>query len=120
MHNVKLHFIYICTGQFWSIPVDVLEYSGNYTGQVNNTYVVSVDHPSPTSTPRRFIAELHHSTWDRKAKQCLYVGSAQSGAVNEADVPNDPVIEGTYDDYEVSGLFNSDFQYSQFQEGRCA
>lgn len=109
-------------GQFWNIPVDVLEYSGNYSGsgQVNNTYVVTVDHPSPTSTPRRFIAELHSSTWDRKRAQCLYVGSAQGGAINEVDVPNDHVIEGTYDNYEVSGLFDSDFQYNQFQGDQCA
>lgn len=81
----------------------------------NDTYVVTVDHPSPTSTFRKFIAELHPATWDRKRKQCLYAGSAQSGAINEVDIPNDHVIEGTYDDYEVSGLFNSDFKYNQFQ-----
>ena len=98
----------------------MLEYTGNYSRPINNTYVVSVDPPDPTSTPRRFIAELHPSTWDRKRKDCLYVGSAQSGAINEVDGPNDHVIEGTYDNYEVSGLFDSDFQYNQFQEDQCA
>ena len=107
-------------GQFWSIPVDVLEYTGNYSGSVNNTYVVTVDHPGVNSTSRAFIAELHSSTWDRKRKQCLYVGSAQSGAIDVVDGPNDHVIEGTYDNYEVSGLFDSDFQYNQFQKDQCA
>ena len=76
-----------------------------------------MDHPS--SKPRKFIAELHPATWDGKKKQCLYVGSAQSGAVNEVDIPNDHVIEGNYDDYEVSDLFDSDFQYNQFQDDQC-
>ena len=76
-----------------------------------------MDHPSLTFSPRGFIAEVHHSTWDRKMKQCLYAGNAQSGAINEVDVPNDPVI--TYHNYEVSGLFDSDFQYNQVQEDQC-
>ena len=76
--------------------------------------------PNPASTSRTFIAELHPATWDGKRKQCLYVGSAQSGAINEVDVPNDHVIEGTYDNYETSDLFASDFQYNQFKEDQCA
>ena len=114
------HIIIIFIGQFWNVPVDVLEYTGNYSGSANNTFVVTINHPSPTSSPRAFIAELHPATWDGKRKQCLYVGSAQSGAINEVDVPNDHVIEGTYDNYEVSGLFDSDFQYNRFKEDQCA
>ena len=105
-------------GQFWNVPVDVLEYTGNYSGSVNSTFVVTVDHP--TSSSRTFIAELHPATWDGKRKDCLYVGSAQSGAINEVDGPNDHVIEGTYDNYELSGLFDADFQYNQFQINQCA
>ena len=97
----------------------VFEYTGNYSGSVNNTYVVTVDHSGANSTSRAFIAELHSSTWDRKRKQCLYIGSAQSGAIDVVDGPNDHVIEGTYDNYEVSGLFDSDFQYNQFQKDQC-
>ena len=108
------------TGQFWNVPVNVLNYTGNYSGPVNNTYVVTVDHPSPNSTSRTFIAELHPATWDRKRKECLYVGSAQSGAINEVDVPNDHVIEGNYDNYEASDLFASDFKYNRFKEDQCA
>jgi len=107
---------YLIVGQFWNIPVDVLNYTGNYSGSTENIFVVTVDHPGPTSTSRAFIAELHSATWDRKRKQCLY---AQSEVINEEDVPNDNVIEGTYDDYEVSGLFDSDFKYNQFQENQC-
>ena len=107
-------------GQFWNVPVHVLNYTGNYSGSTNNTYIITVDHPDASSPLRRFIGELHPATWDGKRKQCLYVGSAQSGAINEVDVPNDHVIEGTYDNYEVSGLFDLDFQYNKFQEDQCA
>jgi len=52
--------------------------------------------------------------------QCLYAGNAQGGSINEVDLPNDHVIEGDYEDYEVSGLFESDFQYGQFEDHQCA
>ena len=102
------------TGQFWNIPIDVVKYEGNYSKPVNSTFLVTVDHPDPNSPSRSFIAEQHPATWDRKRIQCLYAGNAQGGPINEVDVPNDYVIEGTYDDYEVSGLFDSDFEYNKF------
>lgn len=90
------------------------------SGSTNNTYIVIVNHPSHLSPSRTFIAELHPATWDGKRKQCLYVGNAQSGPINEVDMPNDNVIEGNYVSYEVSGLFTSDFKFTQFQENKCA
>ena len=107
-------------GQFWNIPVDILEYNGNYSKPVNSTYLVTVDHPDHSSPPRSFIAELHPATWDRKRIQCLFAGNAQGGSINEVDVPNDHVIEGIYSDYEVSGLFETDFQYNKFEDDKCA
>ena len=100
--------------------MDVLNYTGNYSGSADNIYTVTVDHPNHNSPPRTFIAELHSATWDGKRKQCLYVGSAQSGPINEVNMPNDYVVEGNHTSYEVSGLFASDFKYTQFQEGKCA
>ena len=34
----------------------------------------------------------------------MYVGNAQSGPVNEMNMPNYYIIEGSYTSYEVSGL----------------
>ena len=99
--------------------MDVFNYTGNYSGSADNIYTVTVDHPNNNSPPRTFIAELHSATWDGKNKQCLYVGNAQSGPVNEVDIPNDYVIEGNYTSYEVSDLFASDFQFAQFRRGKC-
>jgi len=115
--------LYACvlyiTGQFWNIPIDVVEYAGNYCKLVNSTFLVAVNHPDPNSPPRSFIAEQHPATWDGKRMQCLYAGNAQGGPINEVDIPNDYVIEGTYKDYEISGLFGSDFRYSQFADDQC-
>ena len=49
---------------------------------------------------------------------CYYVGSAQGGRTAERE-ENESVIEGQYTDYQVSGLFDDDFVYSQFERGRC-
>lgn len=49
---------------------------------------------------------------------CYYVGNSQGGKSGESD-NNDPVIEGKYSDYEVAGLFEYKFIYSQFEEDRC-
>ena len=109
-------YVYI-TGQFWNVPIDVVKYDGNYNKPVNSTFLVTVDH---NSSSRSFIAEQHPATWDGKRIQCLYAGNAQGGPINEVDVPNDRVIEGDYEEYEVSGLFESDFQYNQFEDDQCA
>ena len=107
-------------GQFWNVPIDVIEYNGNYSKPVNSTFLVTVDHPDPSSPPRSFIAEQHPATWDRKRIQCLYAGNAQGGSINEVVVPNDHVIEGEYEEYEVSGLLESNFQYDKFEDDQCA
>ena len=49
---------------------------------------------------------------------CYYVGSAQGGRTAERE-ENESVIEGRYTDYQVTGLFDDDFVYSQFERGRC-
>ena len=49
---------------------------------------------------------------------CYYVGSSQGGRTGERE-ENESVIEGRYTDYQVSGLFDDDFAYSQFERERC-
>ena len=49
---------------------------------------------------------------------CYYGGDAEGGKSGIADNYGS-VIEGTYTDYQVVGLFSHDFVYSQFQESRC-
>ena len=50
---------------------------------------------------------------------CIYAGNQQGGPINEVSYTNDPVIEGTYEDYIVQDRFDTDFKYSIFREGRC-
>ena len=49
---------------------------------------------------------------------CYYVGSSQGGETPERE-ENDGIIEGTYLDYEVNGLFEHNYVYSQFQQEIC-
>ena len=58
-------------------------------------------------------------TWESEQGPCLYVGDSQAGPVGAHVDPDDSVIEGTYQNYEVSSIFSSDFVFSRFEEYRC-
>lgn len=50
---------------------------------------------------------------------CLFTGNRQGGATNAFGDPNDSVVQGSYDDYEVSDLFSTDFTFSTFNSAAC-
>ena len=80
--------------------------------------MVTVDHPD--DPPRQFVAELFHRTWDKSLKPCLYAGDGQGASVfNPTLTPNDPVIAGTFRDYQVSDMFASDFVYNKLEQRNC-
>ena len=58
-------------------------------------------------------------TWESEQGPCLYVGDSQAGPVGVDEDPDDSVIEGTYQNYEVNSIFSSDFVFSHFEEYRC-
>ena len=49
---------------------------------------------------------------------CYYVGNSEGGKSGELN-DNQSVIEGKYSDYEMNGLFEYNFIYSQFEANRC-
>ena len=75
----------------------------------------------PLAIPRSFVADLFHYTWDHTLKPCLYAGSSQGGSISPVDaLPNDPVIEGSYNEYEITdGIFGSRFKYNRLQNRNC-
>ena len=108
----------IFLGQFWHIKVEAERY--NVTAEDNvapssQHYAVTVNGPRGM---RRFLAWKHHRTWDKKSMTCLYAGDAHGGPVYEATSLSDPVIEGTYNEYKVSGLFATEYKYEMF-ESEC-
>ena len=58
-------------------------------------------------------------TWDVRDELCFYAGSNQGGPIREIEEPNDSVIEGSYEDYRVQGLFSTQFVYAQFDDSMC-
>lgn len=82
-------------------------------------YIVTLSPPS--SQPRRFIARRHSSTWDNRQLPCYYAGSSQGGPLGEIESPHlrDSVIEGSYRDYILSGLFETQFQFTRFDTSEC-
>ena len=51
---------------------------------------------------------------------CLFTGNRQGGKTYAFSDPNDSVLQGTYQDYEVNDLFTNDFTFSTFYSAACA
>lgn len=49
---------------------------------------------------------------------CLYAGSDQAAEIGD-DSSMDPVIQGTYTDYIVKDVFETEYKYSKFESERC-
>ena len=77
-----------------------------------NHYAVNVT--APDGSMRRFFGWKIPRTWDKESRNCLYSGDAQGGMLYEVTSLSDPVIQGTYDEYVVSGLFDPDYKYEMF------
>ena len=85
-----------------------------------NYYTVTVSHPD--SPVRQFAAFLWPRSWEivrGEYQPCLYAGSHQAGRMDEIEGYSDPVIEGLYTDYIMSGPFDTEFEYSRFEQRRC-
>lgn len=97
----------------------------NFTGTLRdeeksippNMYVMELSPPS--STTRHVPAWLSEVTWQFDSTPCLYAGNAEGGRVYEVISPNDPLIEGVLQQYSVSGMFETNFPYEQFDENSC-
>ena len=96
-------------GQFWNIDVTAHP-SDTSLGEGTVPYVVNVKHPQ--AQLRSFLADHYNLVWDESFKPCLYAGSSQGGSISDVE-PNDPVIEGSYHEYEVNSLFGYQFKYNR-------
>jgi len=96
-------------GQFWNIPLGVNDFQPD---DPEPYYVVDVN-PFDTAS-RIFVGLLNDLPKHVSPLSCLQVGDIQGGATGRFSDPNDSVIEGTFDDYEVTNLFNTTFTFSRF------
>ena len=67
---------------------------------------------------RHFPALFYHLVWDLSDDGCYYVGNSQGGPERSRD-PMNSVIEGSYSQYIVDGLFDTEFEYERFDENAC-
>lgn len=101
-------------GQFWNVKTEAERYNVTVEDSIvpdTNHYAVTVSTPGDT---RRFFAWKAPRTWERKSMNCLYCGNVQGGPLKEVTSLSDSVIQGSYDEYEVSGLFDPDYKYNMF------
>ena len=106
-------------GQFWNIEISLEPVSTRlpaFIAKPESYYEVTIKNPN---TSRKFLAKRSLHTWDKSEQECLYVGSSQGGRSGEVPKINDPVIQGRYYEYQLDGLFNTSYVYSQFEESRC-
>ena len=118
-HCCTFHFLVRFAGQFWNIPVQISPPLNPTMHESRALHTVTVSPPS--GAQRRFLARLHSATWDKRSLPCYYAGSSQGGQLGEMESPHlqDPVIEGRYTEYIVTGLFETHFMYSRFDTDQC-
>ena len=117
--NCTLYLLSV--GQFWNVPVIAFGPVEIANDEIDVPFVVTVVHP--LGSHRSFVADLFPHTWDRAEKPCLYAGNSQGGPISMVStfLPNDPVIEGRYYEYEVTdGIFGSDFKYNHLESRSCS
>ena len=84
----------------------------------NDVYIITL---RPPNAPMRQVpAFLSSLLWDRTVKDCLYAGNAQGGPIYEVPSPNDPLIQGRYQDYLTASSYETNYRYEQFDETSCA
>ena len=113
------------TGQFWNVPItfEPLNYTGSNVHRIaeyfdmEQLYSITV-HP-PTAPARTFVGELYWRSWEESDVRCYYAGSSQGGPTGEFEQPSGSVIQGKYIDYQVNGLFDTEFKYAMFSEENC-
>lgn len=106
------HFI----GQFWNIPYKVENFDIN--SDINSTYAITVDSTKFSGEARSFVSLLYARPGEIMLP-CLFTGDRQGGATNAFDDPNDSVLQGSFEDYEVSDLFDTNFKFSVFNSTIC-
>ena len=78
----------------------------------DRVYSVTVSYPG--SPERTFIADYGERDW-LDNRPCLYAGNQNGGPIAEVR-GSGSVIEGRYRDYEVDGLFHTDFRFSKYND----
>lgn len=122
-HELLICFLFFA-GQFWNTPINVTMYTGDrgYIDPNDRAYYLSIT--SSSSVTRTFVGVLQERTWDKTRTPCIYAGNRQAGPIGdipEDEVPNDSVIEGTYEDYIVSTPFGNDCSFCNlFDATRCS
>ena len=114
--------LFTSSGQFWNIPIDVTAYDGEVPPQYeairDDLYILTVF--PPNSEPRSFPAQSFIRTWSNKRYRCFYAGSSQGGSWGLLEDPDDSVIQGSYSNSRVDGIFDTEFEYLEFESDRCS
>ena len=62
---------------------------------------------------------MYNTSWRNESKPCIFVGFSQGGPTGEVADADDPVIEGSYKDYNMTRPFRTNFDYTVFDDAKC-
>lgn len=120
LHNHIIPVIFFLpfflTGQFWHLGFEIEEFNNEtfYDGTTrDNGYKVT--HP-PGLSSNSFVGLGYGIAWDYREEMCIYVGDNQASSSILVSDPADPVILGSYLDYEVDEPYGDHFKYSVFDK----
>ena len=64
---------------------------------------------------RYLQGNLYPITWDSTSQPCIYLGNSQGGSSGVNPKLNDPVIQGRYTDYKMDSLFDTEYDYGEWE-----
>ena len=108
--------LFIHIAQFWNVPVELSSFTGD-TPDDYEYYTVTVT-PADGDT-RQFVGFTYDVTWDFTNTPCIYAGNQQGGIDGNFLGSSDSVIEGHYTQYIVDSLFDTEFNFTQFNSSQC-
>ena len=123
--NIKIVFV-LSPGQYWNREVNMTEFTGELNPELDpndpsrnfTRFVINMTRGDPPGY-KAFTGVFYPLSWEFKDQPCIYAGNRQGGPIHEVLDPNDPVIEGTYRDYVVDGLFETEYVFGRFNESLC-
>ena len=103
---IVYQILLIKLGQFWNVPVTLTNTGMSVNVLFKPLPVYEVKVVRTGSPTRKFTGFEYPYTWDLSDEPCLYAGDGQG----------EEVIEGSYLEYQVKGIFATDFNYTRFRD----
>jgi len=102
-----LFIFFISLGQFWNVPITASQMSGS-------AYNVTIQ--PANGAPMRYLQGIYYPiTWESTKEPCIYLANSQGGRSGMNPNIDDPLIQGSYKDYQMGSLFDTEYEYGEWE-----